>query len=138
VCNTGELLFHAEAINRGPAREHGRLLERACRLALVGDSWRNDLVYRRGPELRSFARTRHRSGDFVRDWAGSNNGFRHLGCVYLEGICQCASERAKANTTDVHFFWRRVGRSRGRPGISEVTVRRPFRLAGVNGGDGKN
>jgi hypothetical protein len=79
-------------------------------------------MHRRGPELCCFARTRHRSGDFVRDWAGSNHGFRHLGSVYLEGICQCASERAKASTTDVHLFLRRVGRSRGGPGISEVTA----------------
>jgi hypothetical protein len=88
----------------------------------VGNLWWNDLVYRRGPELRGFARARHRSGDFVRDWAGGNDGFRHLGSFYLEGICQCTSEREKASTTDVHVFRRRAGRSRGGSGISEVTA----------------
>ncbi len=122
MCGAGELFFYAEAINRGPAREHGRLLERARGLALVGNSWRNNLVYRRGPELCCFPCTRHWSGDFVRDWAGSNDGFRHLGSFYLEGICQCSSKREKASTTDVHFFRRWVGRSRAGSSISEVTA----------------
>ena len=122
MCGAGELFFYAQAINGGSAREHGRLLERARGLALVGNPWWNDLVYRRGPELRGFARARHRSGDFVRDWAGSNDGFRHLGSFYLEGICQCTSEREKAHTTDVHLFRRWAGRNRGGSGISEVTA----------------
>jgi hypothetical protein len=137
VCDTGEFLPHAEAVDRWPASKHGRLLERAYRLALVGNSWRNDLVSRCSPKLCCFTRTRHRSGNFVRDWTGSNNGFRHLGSFYLEGICQCTSERKKTSTTGAHLFRRRVGRIRSGPSIPEVTTARPLRLVGVNG-EGKN
>lgn len=48
VCGTGELLPHAEAVDRRPAREHGRLLERACRWhwwgILGGIIWRTGAV----------------------------------------------------------------------------------------------
>ncbi len=121
VCSAGELLFDAEAANRRRAGRHGRLHERACRVAWVGNSRRNDLVYGSGIELRGFPRTHHRSGCFVRDRPGRHDDFRNLGSLCVEGICQCTSGCAKADTTDVPVFPRRVGRSRGGAGVSAVT-----------------
>jgi len=92
-------------------------------VALVGNGGRNDLVHGRGIELCRFPCADHRSGDFVRDRARCDDGFRHMGSLHLERIRQCTSECAKANTVDVHFFSRGVGRSRGGASICEVTLR---------------